>query len=61
MEKYLYPNHPLRCFICGPSYVGKSVFLTNLFLNVIKDKKAYIFSPSLHQDLYQILNKCFSN
>ena len=62
MEKYLYPNHPLRCIICGASYVGKSVFLTNLILNVIKEyKKTYIFSPSLHQDLYQILNKCFSN
>ena len=61
MDKYLYPSHPLRCKICGPSNVGKSVFLTNLILNIInKYDKIYIYSPSLHQDLYQKLIKCFS-
>ena len=34
MEKILYPNHPVRCLITG---------------------------PSLHQDLFQKLIKCFSN
>ena len=62
MEKFLYPTHPVRFIITGPSNVGKSVFLTNLILNVINEyDKIYIFSPSLHQDLYQKLFKCFSN
>ena len=30
MEKYLYPQHPVRCIITGPSECGKSVFPTNL-------------------------------
>ena len=61
-EKFLYPNHPVRCIITGPSNVGKSVFLTNLILNIINEyDKIYIYSPSLHQDLYQKLIKCFSN
>ena len=62
MEKILYPNHPVRCIITGPSNTGKSVFLTNLILNIINEyDKIYIYSPSLHEDLYQKLNKCFSN
>ena len=62
MEKILYPNHPVRCIITGPSECGKSVFLTNLILNIINEyDKIYIYSPSLHQDLYQKLIKCFSN
>ena len=62
MEKIFYPSHPVRCIICGPSNVGKSVFLTNLILNIFSEyDKIYIYSPSLHQDLYQKLIKCFSN
>ena len=62
MDKILYPNHPVRCIITGPSECGKSVFLTHLILNIINEyDKIYIYSPSLHQDLYQKLNKCFSN
>ena len=54
MEKILYPNHPVRCFITGPSECGKSVFLPNLSLNIINEcDKIYIYSPSLHQDIYQ--------
>ena len=62
MEKFLYPNHPVRCTITGILECGKSVFLTNLILNIINqyDKK-YIYSTSVHQDLYQKLTKCFSN
>ena len=60
MEKFLYPTHPVRCIITGPSECGKSVFLTNLILNITNDyDKIYIYSPSLHQDLYQKLIKCF--
>ena len=62
MEKILYPTHPVRCIITGPSESGKSVFLTNSILNIINEyDKIYIYSPSLHQDLYQKLIKCFGN
>ena len=62
MKKILYRNHPVRCIITGPSECGKSVFLTNLYLNIINEyDKIYIYSPCLHQDLYQKLIKCFSN
>ena len=60
MEKILYPNHPVRCIITGPSECGKRYFLTNLILNIIKEyDKIYIYSPS--QNLYQKLIKCFTN
>ena len=62
MDKILYPNHPVRGIITGTSECGKSVFLTNLILHNINEyNKLYIYSPSLHQDLYQKLIKCFSN
>ena len=61
MDKILYPQHPVRCITTGPSECGKSVFLTNLSLNIINEyDKIYIFSISLHQDLYQKLIKCSS-
>ena len=51
----------LRAIITGPSNSGKTYFLTNLILNIIDDfQKIYIYSPSLHQDLYQKLIKCFN-
>ena len=53
MEKFLYPIHPIRCIITGTSECGKSVFLTNLFLNIINEyDKIYIYSPSLRQGLF---------
>ena len=62
MEKILYPKHPVRCIVTGLSCSGKSYFLTNLILNIINEyDKIYIYSPSIHQDLYQRLSKCFSN
>ena len=62
MEKFLYPNHPVRCITTGSSECGKSVFLTNLILNIITEvEKINIHSPSLHQDLYQKVIKCFLN
>ena len=61
MEKILYPTHPCRVIITGPSCSGKSVFLTNIILKIINEfDKIYIYSPSIHQDLYQRLIKCFS-
>ena len=62
IDKKLYPTHPVRCIITGPSECGKSVLLTNLNLNIVNEyNKIYIYSPSLHQDLYQKLIKCFNN
>ena len=62
MEKILYPSHPLKCIITGPSNTGKTYFSTNIILNIINEYDIiYIYSPSLHQDLYQKLIKCFSN
>ena len=62
MDKILYPKHPLRCIITVPSECGKTVFLTNIILNIINEyDKIYIYSPSLHQDLYQKLINCFTN
>ena len=62
MEKLSYPNHPFRCIITGTSECGKSTFLTNLILNIINEfDKIFVYSPSLHQDLYQKLIKSFSN
>ena len=62
MDQYLYPSHPVRCFTTGPSKCGKSLFLTILILNIVNEvDKIYIYSPSLHQDLYQKLIDCFSN
>ena len=54
MEKILYPNLSVRCIITGPSECGKSVFLTNLILNINSEyDDVYIYSPSLSQDIYQ--------
>ena len=60
-EKFLYANHPIRCIITGPSECGIGVFLTNLNLIISNEyEKIYIYSPSLHQDLYQKIVKWFS-
>ena len=62
MEKVLYPTHTVCCIITGPSECGKLVILTNLILNIRKENdKIYIYSPSLHQNLYQKSIKCFTN
>ena len=62
MEKFLHPTHPVRCMITGPTECRKSVFLTSLILNTNNESdKIYLYSPCLHQDLYQKLIKCFSN
>ena len=50
----MYHNRTKQC--------GQSYFLTNSILNIINEyDKIYIYSPSLHQNLYQKLIKCFSN
>ena len=46
IAKLLYPTRPGRSIITGPSDCGKSVVLTNLFLNYTnEDNKIYIYSP----------------
>ena len=37
MDKILYPKHPSRIIITGPSESGKSIFLANLILNIINE------------------------
>ena len=64
MEKilYPYPTHPVRCIITWPTKRGKTGFLANFNENFINEiEKIYIYSPSLHQDLYQKILKCSSN
>ena len=61
MDKLLYPQQPVHCNITGPSECGESVFLTKLSLNSVNYyDKTNIYSPSLHQDLYQKIVQCFS-
>ena len=62
MQKFLNPPRPVRRIITGPSNIGEPVFLTKIVLNFTNEHvKKYIYSPSLHQELYQKLNKCFNN
>ena len=63
MEKILYPNHPCRVIITGPSGIGKSVFLTNIILNIINEyDKIYIYTLQVFIKNYiKKLIKCFSN
>ena len=61
MEKFPYQQIPLRCIKTGPSCCGKSVILPNLFSKIFNGiEKINIYSPSLHQNLYQKLINCFS-
>ena len=62
MEEFLFPSHPFRCIICGPSSSGKRVFFKKIILNDLNEcDKIYIYSTGLHQDLYQKLLNCFAN
>ena len=62
MDKFTNPQHPVGCIVAGPSVLGKSLYLSDLFLNIVNElDKIYIYSPSLHQDLYQKLIKSFTN
>lgn len=54
----LFPNC-VRCIICGPSNSGKTNLLCSLITdpNGLKFENIYIFSKSLYQPKYQILEK----
>ena len=61
LEKYLYPSHLVPCNIIGPSCYRKSVFVTNIMVNIIEEcDKLFIYSLNSHQYIYQKLNKSFS-
>ena len=62
LEKISNSKHPAIVLITEPSECGESYFLTNIVLNLFNEfGKIYIYSPSLHQNLYQKLTKCFTN
>ena len=62
MQNFLYPQHPVYCVFTWPSNVGINYFLTILILNNITEfENLYIYSTSLHQDLYQKVIISFSN
>ena len=49
IEKYLYPEKPVRCIISGKSASGKSTLLFKILFNIINDfDKILIFSPTIH-------------
>ena len=53
MDKKLYPSHPCRVIITGPSCSGKSIFLTNLILNIINEyDKIYIYTHQVFIKIY---------
>ena len=62
IEKYLYPDKPVRCIISGKSASGKSTLLFKILFNIINDfDKILIFSPTIHQPTYKTIIKCFNN
>ena len=62
MEKYLYPEPPVRCVISGKSTSGKSTLLFKILFNIINDfDKIFIYSPTIHQPVYRTIIKCFNN
>lgn len=58
----LLPN-TLRCIVSGPSNCGKTNIVFNLITNPkgLRFNNLYIFSKSLHQPKYQLLDKILSD
>lgn len=58
----LLPN-TVRCIVSGPSNCGKTNIVFNLITNPkgLRFSNLYIFSKSLHQPKYQLLDKILSN
>ena len=52
IDNFLYPNHPVRCIMCGLNSPGKSVFLTNLILNIINEYKKNIATHLVYSKIY---------
>lgn len=49
----------IRCIICGPSNCGKTALMLTLLqdLNGLRFENVYVYSKSLHQPKYQLLEK----
>ena len=52
MDKILYPQHPVRCIITGPSECCKSVFLTILILIINEYNEIYIYTHPVFIKIY---------
>ncbi len=62
IEKHHYPEKPVRVLISGKPGSGKSTLLFEILFNINNDSnKILIFSPTIHQPLYQTLINCFSS
>ena len=62
MEKYLYPEPPVRCIISCKSASGKSTLLFKILFNIInKFDKIFIYSPTIHQPVYRTILRSFNN
>ena len=62
MEKYLYPEKPVRCIISGKSASGKSTLLFKILFNIINEfDKVFTLSPTIHQPTFKTIIKCFNN
>ena len=58
----MYPEKPVRCIISGKSASGKSTLLFKILFNIINDfDKLFIYSPTIHQPVYQTLIKCLES
>lgn len=58
----LLPNH-VRCIMCGPSNSGKTNVMLNLLFNPngLKFENVYVFSKSLYQPKYRLLESVLSS
>ena len=52
MENFLYTIHPVMCIISRPSECGKSVFLTNLILNIPYEFEKYTSTYQVYIKIY---------
>ena len=58
----MYPEKQVRCIISGRSASGKSTLLFKILFNIINDfDKIFIYSPTIHQPVYQTIIKCFES
>ena len=61
MEKYLYPEPPVRCIISGKSASGKSTLQFQILFNIINNfDKIFIYS-TIRQPVYRTIIKSLQN
>ena len=62
VEKYVYPESPVRCIISGKSASGTSNLLFKILFNIINNfDKTNIYSPTIHQPVYKTNIRCLNN